>query len=135
VAELLNTLRWAGTQDQVTALLDRDPAAHVPLDDPDAVAELLRALREAGARDQVDVLAGRAAAQVALDDPGAVARLLFRLQAPGTQNQADVLAGRLPAAGLFAFIVEQPGGADQYRFGREADGSPSEPWGWEDLDL
>jgi hypothetical protein len=96
---------------------------------------LLRALREAGARDQANALAGRAAAHATLDDPGAVARLLVRLQAPGTQNQADALAGRLPAAGLFGFIVEQPGGADQFRFGREADGRPSEPWGWEDLDL
>ena len=98
------------------------------------MARLLDSLRRADAQDQADALAGRAAAHVALDDPGAVARLLFRLQALGTQNQADALAGPLPAAGLFGFVVEQPG-ADQFRFGREADGSPSEPWGWENLDL
>ena len=133
VARLLDSLRPASAQDQATALATR-AAAHVALDDPDAVARLLDSLRRADAQDQADALAGRAAAHVALDDPGAIARLLFRLQALGTQNQADALAGQLPAAGLFAFVVEQPG-ADQFRFGREADGSPSEPWGWEDLDL
>ena len=34
VATLLNRLREAGAQEQVTALLQRDPAAHVSLDDP-----------------------------------------------------------------------------------------------------
>ena len=38
VAELLDTLQAAGASEQVIALLDRDPVAHVPLDDPGAVA-------------------------------------------------------------------------------------------------
>ena len=41
VAELLHKLREADAQDQVTALLDRDPAARVSLDDPHGVARLL----------------------------------------------------------------------------------------------
>jgi hypothetical protein len=36
VASLLDSLRAAGTQDQATALLARDPAAHVALDGPRA---------------------------------------------------------------------------------------------------
>jgi hypothetical protein len=62
VALLLDKLREAGVQDQVTALLRRDPAAHARLDDEFGVARLLHSLREAGAQDQVTALAARAAA-------------------------------------------------------------------------
>jgi hypothetical protein len=48
-----------GADQQVTALLGRDPAAHVTLDDPDAVASLLDSLRAAGADQQVTALAAR----------------------------------------------------------------------------
>ena len=61
VAFLLDRLREAGAQDQVTALLARDPAAHAALEDPAAVASLLLGLREAGAQDQVTALAAGAA--------------------------------------------------------------------------
>jgi hypothetical protein len=44
-------LREAGASDAVHTLLDRDPAAHASLDDPQAVTELLAALRETGASD------------------------------------------------------------------------------------
>jgi hypothetical protein len=46
VAELLRKLRAAGAQDQAAALLDRDPAARVSLDDPYGVACLLESLQE-----------------------------------------------------------------------------------------
>ena len=68
---------------------------------------------------------------VRFDDPGAVAAL----RRAGTHDQAAALAGRPPSAGLFKVFLGQQGRADQFRFGREADGSPSAPWGWEDLDL
>jgi len=42
VNRLLDALREAGLATQVTALLARDPAAHVSLEDPYAVADLLR---------------------------------------------------------------------------------------------
>jgi len=35
---------------------------------------------------------------------------------------------------MFELFLEQ-GLADQFRFGREIDGTPAAPWGWEDLDL
>jgi hypothetical protein len=66
VAELLRKLRPTDAQDQVTAMLDRDPAACVSLDDPGGVARLLGSLREADARDQVTTLADRVAAHVPL---------------------------------------------------------------------
>jgi len=31
--------------------------------------------------------------------------------------------------------LERNGLADQFRFGRETNGTPAAPWGWEDLDL
>jgi hypothetical protein len=43
----------AGAGDAVTALLARDPAAHVRLDDPQAFASLLWELNAAGASDAV----------------------------------------------------------------------------------
>ena len=138
VARLLAMLRKAGAQDQAAALLARDPAAHVALDDPDGVARLLAMLREAGAQDQAAALLARdPAAHVALDDPRdprAVARLLDSLREAGAQGQVTALADRLPGAGMFELFREQDDRQDRFRFGREADGSPAGPWGWEDLD-
>lgn len=107
--------------------------AHVPLDNPYTVAGLLDRLREAGAGEQVTALADRAAAHVPLDDPRAVAGLLSRLREAGAQEQAAALAGRLPEAGMFELFREQEDRQDRFRFGREADGSSAEPWGWDDL--
>jgi len=99
------------------------------------VARLLDALREAGAHEQAAALATRAAAHAPLDNPAAVARLLDALREAGAHEQAAALTDRLPAAGMFGLLLEQKGPADQFRFGREADGAPAAPWGWEDLDL
>jgi len=140
VADLLRELRrmhelgrQEGAQEQATVLAGR-AAAHVPLDNPDAVARLLDSLREAGALEQATVLAGRAAAHVPLDNPDAVARLLDSLREAGALEQATALADRLPGAGMFELFLKQEGRQDRFRFGREADGSPAKPWGWEDLD-
>jgi hypothetical protein len=62
-----------------------------------------------------------------------VAVLLGSLRAAGAHDQADALANRLPGAGMFELFLEQQGRQDQYRFGRNADGNPAEPWSWEDL--
>ena len=88
-------LREAGAQDQVTALLVRDPAAHAALDNPWSVLHLLDALREAGAQDQVTVLLARVAGHAALDDPAGVAALLRGLRVVGAQDQVTVLLARV----------------------------------------
>ena len=145
VAELLRLLRRAGLQDEAAVLLDRDPAAHISLDDPRGVARLLGELRKAGAQDEVAVLLDRdPAAHISLDDPHGVARLLGapvgvpellgELRAAGAQAQVTALTDRLPGAGMFELFLEQQGSVDQFRFGQEADGSASGPWGWDDLD-
>ena len=133
VARLLDRLREAGEQGQAAALADR-AAARIPLDHPAAVADLLGDLWEAGALEQITALADHAAAHVFLDDPGAVFSLLYTLREVDAQEQAIALADRLPEAGMFELFCEQEGHRDRFRFGREADGSPAEPWGWEDLD-
>jgi hypothetical protein len=135
VAWLLSRLQAAGAQEQAAALLRRDPAAHVSLGDPGGVAELLSSLRAAGARQQAAALLARdPAAHVSLDDLFAVAELLDGLRAAGAQEQAAALAHRLPGAGMFELFREQEEHQDRFRFGRETDGSPAGPWGWEDLD-
>jgi hypothetical protein len=64
-----------------------------------------------------------------------VAVLLASLRQAGAHDQAAVLTDRLSAVGMFVLFLEQKGPTDQFRFGREADGTPAAPWGWEDLDL
>jgi hypothetical protein len=66
-----------------------------------------------------------------------VGRLLDRLWEVGAHQQAAMLVDRLPSVGMFGLFLRQKGPADQFRFrfGREADGTPAAPWGWEDLDL
>jgi hypothetical protein len=63
-----------------------------------------------------------------------VADLLDRLRAVGEREPATALTERLPEAGMFGLFGEQEDRQDRFRFGREADGSPAGPWGWEDLD-
>ena len=134
VTFLLGELRGAGADEQAAALAAR-AAARAPLDNPFAVARLLDSLREAGADEQAAVLLARdPAAHVAFDDPGAVALLLRSLRAAGADEQAAALTARLPAAGMFGLFLKQQSRADQFRFGRQADGNPAAPWDWEDLD-
>jgi len=52
-----------------------------------------------------------------------VAFLLDRLREAGAREPAATLAGRLPAVGLFRLFLKRNGLADQFRFGRETDGT------------
>jgi hypothetical protein len=52
----------------------------------------------------------------------------------GAEEQATALTDRLPGAGMFELFHQQQDRQGRFRFGREADGSPAQPWGWEDLD-
>jgi hypothetical protein len=134
VAWLLHRLWRAGLQEQAAALLCRDPAAHAALNDPRAVAELLGSLQAAGLQEQATALAERAAHHAALDNPRGVTWLLDRLRAAGLQEQVTALTNRLSAAGMFELFCEVQGRQHQFRYGRRPDGTPAEPWDWEDLD-
>jgi Tetratricopeptide repeat len=115
VADLLDTLRAAGADEQAAVLAAR-AAAHAALDNPGGVADLLERLRKAGADEQAAVLLARdPAAHAALDNPGGVAVLLGSLRAAGADEQAAALLARDPAAhaaldnpGGVAFLLEWP---------------------------
>jgi hypothetical protein len=85
--------------------------------------------------EQTAALASRAASHARLDSPDGVTSLLASLRAAGAHEQAAALVSRLPAAGMFGLFLLQEGPADQFHFGRQADGTPAAPWGWGDLDL
>ena len=129
-AELLKAL-WraaAGTQpgsqcrshaaDQTTALLARDPAAQVTLDQPYEVARLFNWLCTIGATTQAALLAARAAAQAPIDDAWGIAGLLRELRKAGAAAQVNILLARNPAA--HATADDLPGVAALLRELREA---------------
>ena len=113
-------------------LADR-AAAHASLENPGGVAWLLRSLPTGGG--QVTALLHRdPAAHASLDNSDDVARLLDSLRKVGAPEQVTALVDRLPGAGMFELFRQQRDPQDQFRFGREADGSPAKPWDWGDLD-
>ena len=132
VVSLLRVLREAGADDAVRALLARDPAAHARFNDADNAANLLRALREAGASEAVHTVAARAA-HVHLDNPHLVDTLLQELHAAGADDAAATLTARTANGAMFdLFLKTKPDEAPKYRFGREPDGAPSQPWNWQE---
>ncbi|MGW1728410.1 helix-turn-helix domain-containing protein [Streptomyces sp. NPDC002306] len=130
VANLLDSLHQTGAHDQTAQLLARNPAAHVSLDNPAAAADLLNALHTTGAEEQASVLATRyahsaGAAQLPTVSP--VSRPEERRRPWSAQPQPSV-----PFAPPAAKHGSYP--SEQFRFGREPDGSPASPWSWDDLD-
>jgi hypothetical protein len=53
---------------------------------------------------------------------------------PVRRDQVTLLVDRLPAEGRFDLFCAQGNHQALYRFGRNPDGSPAEPWDWENLD-
>jgi hypothetical protein len=134
VATVLDGLQHAGADAQVAALLARDPAAHARLGDARSVMLLLWRLRELGAREQVAALLARdPAAHVSMAENGGVQLLLGQFRSAGAADQLTTLANRLPATGGFRLFLREQPHPEQFRFGRETDGSPAAPWGWDDL--
>ena len=97
VAMLLDGMRRAGAEQQVTALLARDPATRVSLDYLHGVAMLLDSMRAAGAERQLTALANRAADHVPLNNRGGPAFLLDHMWRAGADQQVTALAARLAA--------------------------------------
>ncbi len=128
VAMLLDALQRADAQEQISTLVARDPAAHVTLDNPRDVSRLLNALQRAGAQEQATALADRAA----VDSSHGVAELPNALQNASAARLAGVLSDRPPGEGALNFN-EPESDPGRFRFGRETDGRPAAPWGWEAL--
>ena len=133
VAILLFGLRQVGAHEQATALADR--AADAPLDNLIAVNSFLGSLRRAVAQEQAAALADPAASHAPLVSLADLPMLLDKPREASTNEQGAALAGRLSLADQFELFLEEQRPADQFGFGREADGAPAAPWGWEDLDL
>jgi hypothetical protein len=83
----------------VTALLARDPAAHVSLDDPWAVIVLMARLRKAKASNAVTERAVRAAARAFTDDPESVVILVTELRRNQASDEVSALLAELREAG------------------------------------
>jgi hypothetical protein len=78
----------------IRALLDRDPASYVSLDNPSGLGSLIGALCQAGAGDAARFLAQRAAADARIDDPDSVFRLLREMRQAGFEDSAKSVARR-----------------------------------------
>ncbi|MFI0269666.1 hypothetical protein [Streptomyces luteogriseus] len=102
VGKLLWELAWTGHEPSywlITAVLDRDPANQIDLEDPGGVAELLSAMRRVDAFPQIAALLDRnPASHVALDDHAAVAKLLNTLWYVKAYAQVTALLDRDPFA-------------------------------------
>lgn len=135
VADFLKALHDAGADYQMFRLADR-VADDAPLDSPSTtehlhpVPYLLEVLTDIGAEAQATRLAGRVAAGFPLDS-FIIDDLLEALR--HTPAQAEQLAGRMPVAGLFGMWRHRLDDPETFRYGREPDGHPASPWGWDDL--
>ncbi|MFF7250149.1 hypothetical protein ACFZBU_40445 [Embleya sp. NPDC008237] len=136
LASLLDVLREAEATDHIRLLAAR-AAAGAPLGDLFGIGRLLVELHNAGADDQAALLAARIVADPSLDAGNVDERLtllLGRLRSARTYAQAEALIERLPAMRQFPLFAEQSDNRTRFRFGREPNGHPAEPWGWDDLD-
>lgn len=98
LADMLGTLMAVDADEQVSRLLDRDPAGHATLDDPSSVATLLDALRLAGADEQIASLLDRdPASHASLDEPDEICTLLDAFRSADADEQARRLIDREPA--------------------------------------
>ncbi|WP_242890940.1 hypothetical protein [Actinomadura litoris] len=95
VSRLLSDLhsRWRGHE---AHLLDRDPAAHVSLNDPEKIVHLLYQLEKLNSTDQISTLLDRdLAAHVSLGDLESSLSLLRWLKRAGAHQQATKLQDRI----------------------------------------
>lgn len=131
LADLLNSLHRLGADDQVTVLAER-ASTHTDITKITGVNELLASMRRAGANNQAAAVNERFAAFLdVLVTPDAVAALVQKIERHAAAGQADE---RLPALGLFDQFLKLYDHRVRFRYGREPDGSPADPWSWDDLE-
>jgi len=112
----------------------RDRAAHASLQGPGSAAALLEEPLAAGADNAAQALLARdRAAHASLDNPVGVDLMLIGLRMAGAEDAVRVLANRAANAGMFyARLRTYPDEAASYRYGREPDGTPAQPWRWQE---
>ncbi|MFC4054129.1 hypothetical protein ACFOY4_30930 [Actinomadura syzygii] len=130
VGALLGDLQAVGADAQVAAVLVRNPAVQVALNDVAEVAKLFQSLNamlmpqtglgyEPAVQEQIVTLARRAASEMPLRDPFMVSVLLFSLDQPGTERDVAALLARDPAAEV---VLARPYGITDLMAGLEAVG-------------
>lgn len=68
-----------------------------------------------------------------LRHPVGVDLMLIGLRMAGAEDAVRVLANRAANAGMFyALLRTYPDEAASYRYGREPDGTPAQPWRWQE---
>ncbi len=131
VAELLSALRRTGHPRFVAVLLERDPATHADLTDSRGIALLLKSLYAVGQDKAVaSLLARDPATHADPSSPRGVTDLLEELRRTGQKEAAAVWEHRVLNAGRFRTLP-----SPLLPYGRELDGSPAQPWSWDELDL
>jgi hypothetical protein len=136
VAGLIADLREIGAEAASVQLASR-AVTGVPLDNPSGVALLLKSLPP-----------GDLVARLLARDPATHASISYyenhqrhdvlflaqQLRAAGAAAQADYLLRRLVAAGHFTDFcrnLDNDESLDGFRWGRDPDGTPAEPWKWD----
>jgi len=132
VGRLLRELA-AVAPERVGDLLARNLGEHAALDMSFGVGFLLKELHKAGATKQFTVLLERAVAHATHVNPEAAADLVGWLADLGITDHVATLQEHLPALGRFTMFIAFENNRATFRYGREADGTPSPPWTWDDL--
>jgi hypothetical protein len=126
---LLKKLHELGAGDQVAVLAERI-SANVSFEHPDTVTRVLAALREVGAGEHADAIEARLKATYLSSEEWDPAKIP---DVPDDEPVDVIPVDQLPAAGKFEQFLELTDHATRFRFGREPDGTPAEPWTWDDL--
>lgn len=129
VAGLIADLRDMGAADAADRLASR-AVAGAPLDDPSGVALLLKNLPPGDLVARLLARDPEGQASIGHHENHRRSDVLFlarELCAVGAADRADRLLRRLIAAGHFGEFRDE---RDHFRWGREPDGAPAEPWAW-----
>ena len=131
VAFLLDSLREAGATDAMARLADR-AAGDIRLDAPRNVASLLDALPddERTRAEGASLLVRDPSAYVSVDNAGEPTSWMNNLHQFGVRESADGLVTRAGKAGGSSSFAERA--QSTVGPGREPDGSPSQPWQWQE---
>lgn len=120
--------------EQLSRLVERDPAAHVALENLEGVAWLIDELRDLGQKRQATQLAERVAMHATPVQSDGVDQLLQQLSEMGADDLIAALTQRLIAWGFYYLVSrKRVGNQGRFRFGREPDGTAATPWTWDDL--
>lgn len=156
IAELVKGLDTIKSKRSLDVLLGRGLVAHVSLDDRGAIADIVNSLYNFKAHEEASALTTRSVAhfgQEFLEEDILMLRSLLKRQKSYQPSpnlilrDLEAVVGQWPDGGpgevnarqsVLAIVVDPVVLADgqewyRYRFGCEPDGTPAEPWGWDDL--